>query len=73
MSILNNDAQVRVRITHKQTAKGWRVDETTVETVNGRDIDPDGIADELEALMRRSYAEGTIEAERRNATDGYNA
>lgn len=65
--------EVRVRIKHSATTKGWRVDETTVEITRPLDAGPKEAA-YYSALMRSelyaAHQDGLDEANRRNAQEG---
>lgn len=62
---------IRVRITHRQTAKGWRVDETTVEITDSL-FAPD-VMEDMPPSLAQAHADGKEEANRRNREDGYDA
>ena len=64
--------EVRVRIKHTATTKGWRLDETTVE-ITYHSSPAYGINDAhqlLGAELYAAYEDGRDEAIRRNAQEG---
>ena len=72
MSETTRTPEVRVRIKHTATAKGWRLDETTVEVT--RPIDPRFGEEYFRTLMQSelyaAHQDGLDEANRRNAQEG---
>ena len=71
---IGRNPEVRVRVKHTQTTKGWRLDETTVEITKegyarhfGERFFPELMKKELEL----AYEQGLAETNRRNLREGH--
>jgi hypothetical protein len=62
---------VRVRVNHHRTQKGWRCDDTTVDVVVPADeLAVKDLGPFLAHLLREAHQVGLDEADRRNAQEG---
>jgi hypothetical protein len=70
MSDTVREPDIRVRINHKWTQKGWRCDETTVEVSTSVSGASGGDTRALiQGLMYAAHQDGLDEANRRNAQE----
>lgn len=70
MSETVRSPEVRVRIKHAQTVRGWRCDETTVEVTQELPMDPNELTLVIRSLLYAAHQDGMDEASRRNAQEG---
>jgi hypothetical protein len=72
MSEVIRHPDLRLRVKHVQTTKGWRLDETSIEV--SCDLGGEGNQSHLHHMMRLelevAYQLGTAEARRRNVEEG---